>query len=81
MIVGISVGEERAIVEKYLKEHPHSFPIVLTAENEMARPYQVGILPTYIVINRDGTIAAAVEGDQGFASLWKLLKKAGLETE
>jgi thiol-disulfide isomerase/thioredoxin len=67
MIVGISVSEERPIVEKFLKEHPHSFPIVLTSENEMPRPYQIGVFPTYIVIDRDGTVAAAVEGDQGFS--------------
>jgi thiol-disulfide isomerase/thioredoxin len=81
MIVGISVSEERDIVEKFLKEHPHSYPIALTTENEMPLPYQVGAFPTYIVINRDGTVAAAVEGDKGFGELRKLLKKAGLESE
>jgi len=81
VILGISVSEDRAIVEKFLKEHPYSFPVVLTTENEMPRPYQVGALPTYIVIGRDGTVTSAVEGDQGFADLRKLLKKAGLEVE
>lgn len=81
VIVGISVSEERAIVEKFLKEHPHSFPIVLTTENEMPRPYEIGVFPTYIVIDQDGTLGAAVEGDQGFADLRKLLKKSGLEIE
>jgi len=80
-IVGISVSEERAIVEKFLKEFPHAFPVVLTTENEMPRPYQVGVFPTYIVINQDGSFAAAVEGDKGFGDLRKLLKKAGMETE
>jgi hypothetical protein len=81
MIVGISVSEDREIVEKFLKQHPHSFATVLTTENELPRPYQVGAFPTYIAICRDGTIAGAVEGDRGFADLLKLLKKAGLETE
>lgn len=81
VILGISVSEDRAIVEKFLKEHPHSFPVVLTTENEMPRQYQVGAFPTYIVIGRDGTVTSAVEGDQGFADLRKLLKKAGLEVE
>jgi hypothetical protein len=31
------------------------------------------------VIDRDGTISGAVEGDKGFADLLKLLKKAGME--
>lgn len=81
MIVGVSVSEDRSIVEKFLKEHPHNFPVVLTSENEMPRPYQIGTFPTYIVIDRDGTVASAVEGDQGFSELRKLLKKAGLEID
>jgi len=81
MIVGISVSEERKIVEQFLKEHPHSFPIALTTENELPSAYQIGVFPTYIVIERDGTVAAAVEGDQGFGDLRKLLRKAGLEIE
>jgi thiol-disulfide isomerase/thioredoxin len=81
VIVGVSVNEDRAIVEKFLKEHPHGFPIVLTSENEMARPYQIAVLPTYIVIGPDGTVASAVQGDQGFGALRKLLKKAGLEVD
>jgi len=81
MIVGISVSEERDTVEKFLKEHPHSFPIALTTENEMPRPYQISAFPTYIVIEKDGTVSAAVEGDQGFGELRKLLRKAGMEVE
>jgi thiol-disulfide isomerase/thioredoxin len=81
VIVGVSVSEEREIVTKFLSEHPHSYPIVLTTENEMPRPYQIGAFPTYIVIDRDGTVSAAVEGDKGFSDLRKLLKKAGLEAE
>jgi hypothetical protein len=47
----------------------------------MPRPYQIGVFPTYIVIDRDGTLTSAAEGDQGFSDLRKLLKKAGLELE
>ena len=81
MIVGISVNEDHSVVEKYLADHPHSYPVVLTTENDMPRPYQVGAFPTYIVIEKDGTVTAAAEGDQGFGTLRKLLKKAGLEVD
>ncbi|HUA19358.1 MAG TPA: TlpA disulfide reductase family protein [Bryobacteraceae bacterium] len=80
-IIGISVSEDRPIVEKFLKEHPHGYPIVLTTENDMPRPYEVGIFPTYIVIAPDGTLTSAAEGDQGFAELRKMLKKAGMDTD
>ena len=81
VIVGISVSEERDVVEKFLKKHPHSFPVVLTSENEMPRPYEIGTFPTYIVIAPDGTLTTAVEGDQGFGELRKFLKKAGMDID
>jgi hypothetical protein len=60
---------------------PTQLPIVLTLENEIPRPYQIGIFPTYIVIDRDGAIAAAQQGGRGFAGLRQVLNKAGLEIE
>jgi hypothetical protein len=54
---------------------------VLTSENDLPRPYQISLFPTYIVIDRSGAVSAAVEGDKGFGDLRKLLKKAGLESE
>jgi thiol-disulfide isomerase/thioredoxin len=80
-IVGISVNEDREIVEKYLKKHPHSYPVVLSSENQMPRPYQVGVFPTYLIISPDGTLMTAEEGDKGFGKLRKELQTAGLETE
>lgn len=78
--VGISVDEERPIVQKFLREHPHQYSIALTTENEVPRPYQIGVFPTYIVIDSDGNLVSATEGDKGFSELRKMLKKAGLET-
>jgi thiol-disulfide isomerase/thioredoxin len=80
-IISISVSEDREIVEKYLRGHPREFPVVLTTENDMPRPYQISVFPTYIVIGPDGNLTSAVEGDQGFGELRKRLKKAGLESE
>ena len=75
MIIGVSVSEDRAIVERFLRDHPHNFPVILTTENELPSAYQIGVFPTYIVIERDGTLASAVEGDRGFSDLRKLLKR------
>jgi cytochrome c biogenesis protein CcmG, thiol:disulfide interchange protein DsbE len=80
-IISFSVDEDRETVEKFLEKHPVDYSVVLTTENEMPRPYQVGILPTYMIIDRNGTLTAAAEGDKGFGALRKLLKKAGLETK
>jgi thiol-disulfide isomerase/thioredoxin len=80
-IVGISVSEDRDTVEKYLKKHPHSYPVVLSSENQLPRPYQIGIFPTYLIIAPDGALVTAEQGDQGFGRLRKDLEKAGLEAE
>lgn len=78
MIVGVSVNEERATVEQFLAKHPHSYPTVLTSENEIVPPYRVFSIPTYVVIDRNGIVTTVVHDDQGFSELRKLLKKAGL---
>lgn len=80
-LIGISVDEDRTTVEKYLQKHPHSFPVVLSSENQMPRPYEIGVFPTYLIIGPDGTLMTAEEGDKGFSKLRKELERAGLETE
>jgi thiol-disulfide isomerase/thioredoxin len=80
-IVGVSVGEDRVPVEAYLRGRAHEYPNVLAIEHDLPRPYQVEVLPTYIVIDRNGNVSAATEGDQGFNELRRLLKKAGLDVD
>ena len=74
------MSEDRPVVQKFLTEHPHPYTIALTTENEMPRPYQIGVFPTYIVIDSEGNLVAASEGEKGFSELRRLLKKAGLDT-
>ena len=69
------------MVEKYLAAHPKPFPVVLTTENELPRPYQIRVFPTYVIVGQDGTFEAAVEGDRGFGDLKGLLKKSGLDVD
>jgi thiol-disulfide isomerase/thioredoxin len=80
-VIAISTGEDRETVEKYLKKHPHNFPVVLSSDNLMPPAYQIHVLPTYLVIGPDGTLVTAEQGDQGFGSLQKALKKAGMQAE
>jgi peroxiredoxin len=77
-IVGISVDEVPEVVKKFLAKYPHEFPVVMTSENEFPRPYQVNVIPTYVVIDADGKITSVEEGDKGFAELRRRLQAAGL---
>ena len=80
-IVGISVGEDRDTVEKFLQKHPHQFPIVLSSDNLMPNVYQINIIPTYMVIGADGTLVTVEQGDRGFGELRKALEKSGMSAE
>ena len=80
-IVGVSVDEDRDTVEKYLKKHPHSYPVVLSSENRLPPPYQIGVFPTYLIISPEGTLVTAEQGDKGFAKLRKDLEKAGMNAQ
>lgn len=80
-IIGVSVDEDRATVENYLKKHPHTYPVVLSGENRLPPPYQIGIFPTYLIISPDGTLVTAEQGDKGFSKLRKDLEKAGMQAE
>jgi thiol-disulfide isomerase/thioredoxin len=80
-IIGISVDEERGVVQKFLAEHPHEYPIVLTTENELPSTYAVAAFPTYFIIDPDGKIVSAHAGEEGFSGLRHDLKKAGMEPD
>jgi peroxiredoxin len=81
ILVGIFVAEEKSFVEKFLQEHPASYPVVLGSENQLPRPYQIGSTPTYILVGKDGILESVVEGEKGFADLRELLKKSGVPTQ
>jgi thiol-disulfide isomerase/thioredoxin len=80
-VIGVSVNEDRATVENYLKKHPHSYPVVLSSENRLSPPYLIEVFPTYLIISPEGTLVTAEEGDKGFAKLRKDLEKAGMNIE
>src|ERR1700722_13444797 len=80
-IIGVSVNEDRATVENYLKKPPRSYPVVLSSENRLPAPYQIGVFPTYLIVSPEGTMVTAEQGDKGFAKLRKDLEKAGMNIE
>ena len=67
-------------VRKYLVEHPRSVPIVLTKDTNLAAMYNAQSYPIYVVIDRDGNIAAEQRGAGGKTALRRMLRRAGLET-
>ena len=81
VVLAIDVAESKKKVRQYLQESPRSCRIVLTEDTNLAAMYQANSYPIYVVIDRDGNIAAEQRGAGGERSLRRLLRKAGVESE
>src|SRR5712691_3377862 len=74
-------GKGLIVLAVDLVEHPRTVPIVLTKDTNLAAMYNAQVYPIYVVINRDGNIAAEQRGSAGERGLRRLLRRAGLEAE
>jgi thiol-disulfide isomerase/thioredoxin len=81
IVLAVDVLEPDQKVKKYLADHPRSVPIVLTKDTNLAAMYNAQVYPIYVVIDRDGNIAAEQRGSAGERGLRRLLRRAGLEAE
>lgn len=81
IVLAIDVGESKKTVKKYLAEHPRSCRIVLNEDTNLAAMYAATRYPIYVVIDRDGNIAATQRGAGGERALRRLLDQAGLGTD
>jgi thiol-disulfide isomerase/thioredoxin len=81
IVLAVDVLEPDQRVKKYLVEHPRSVPIVLTKDTNLAAMYNAQVYPIYVLIDRDGNIAAEQRGAAGERALRRMLNRAGLETK
>jgi thiol-disulfide isomerase/thioredoxin len=79
--LAVDVGEDKKIVKRYLDQNPRSCRIVLTSDTNLAAMYQANSYPIYVVIDRDGKIAAEERGAVGERGLRRMLSRAGLPAE
>jgi thiol-disulfide isomerase/thioredoxin len=78
LVLAVNVGESKKTVNKYLTQHPRTSRVVLTDDTNLAAMYQATVYPVYVVIDRDGNIAATQRGAAGDAALHRILARAGL---
>lgn len=81
VVLAVDVGESKKTVKKYLEKNPRTVRIVLTDDTNLAAMYAATAYPIYVVIDREGNIAAMQRGGSGEYGLRRLLARAGLESE
>ena len=78
VILGVNTGEDREVVEEFLKKTPFEYPAVLSGESGILESYKITAYPTFILIGRDGKIVANQVGFAGEDQLRQMLDKAEL---
>ena len=81
IVLAIDVAESKKKVRQYLQDSPRSCRVVLTEDTNLAAMYQANSYPIYVVIDREGNIAAEQRGAGGERSLRRMLRKAGVEAD
>jgi thiol-disulfide isomerase/thioredoxin len=78
IVLAVNVGESKKKVQKYLQQHPRTSKIVLMDDTNLAAMYQATSYPIYVVIDRDGNVAATRRGAGGEDALRRLLARSGI---
>jgi thiol-disulfide isomerase/thioredoxin len=78
VVLAVDVGEQEAVVRKYLAENPRSCQIAL--DDGIAESFGAHGFPYYVAIDRAGNIAGTQSGSGGEGRLRQLLGRAGLST-
>ena len=62
VILMINMGESRAVVEEFLRNHRFTFPVLLDSQYEVAGKYSIRYTPTTFFISPEGLIKLRVIG-------------------
>jgi thiol-disulfide isomerase/thioredoxin len=81
VVLAINVGETRKVVKNYLQQHPRTCRVVITSDTNLAAMYQANVYPIYVVIDREGNIAAEQHGASGAQGLRNMLRRAGVAVD
>jgi thiol-disulfide isomerase/thioredoxin len=81
VVLAVDVGESKKKVKRYLEESPRVCKVVLTEDTNLAAVFAAKSFPQYVLIGRDGAVAATHEGAAREHGLLQMLKKVGLTVE
>ena len=81
VVLAVDVGESKKTVKKFLAANPRTVRIVLNDDTNLAAMYAATQYPIYVVLDREGNIAAMQRGGGGEGALRSLLSRAGLESQ
>jgi thiol-disulfide isomerase/thioredoxin len=79
VVVGVNVGESRAVASGYLKKNGYTFTALLDGDGKLSERYGARGIPTVVVIDREGNVSSHFVGLRDEAVLRDALAKAGVK--
>ena len=75
-VYGVNTSDQFSDAQRYLSNHPASYPILFDANNEGANAFDVSGIPTLVVIDKQGIVRAIETRVVGETELESLIKEA-----
>jgi thiol-disulfide isomerase/thioredoxin len=76
--LAVSLGEPRDTVEKYVAEHPYSYPVLYDSEDRIATEAEIYALPTVMVVDATGAVEYLEPGLSDSAAIRQAVERARL---
>jgi peroxiredoxin len=76
--LAVSLGEPRETVEKYVAEHPYSYPVLYDSADQIATEAEIYALPTVMVVDRTGQVEYIEPGLSDSAAIRQAVERARL---
>ncbi len=54
VVVAVNLDRERAAADRFLQKHPVPFPIVYDPEGKLAKAWDIDVMPSSFLVDRDG---------------------------
>jgi thiol-disulfide isomerase/thioredoxin len=78
VVLSVNSRENRALVEEFLKKNPLGTPAPLSGDSGILEAYKVQAYPTFVLIGRDGKVAAEQIGFRDEDGLRSMLAQVAL---
>jgi peroxiredoxin len=82
VILGVNVGDPKENIEKFRKDYPMDFTVLMDADGAVSQNWQVTGFPTTFIVNPDGQIVYRVVGGREWdeASMLENVRSLSLNT-
>lgn len=74
-VIGINVGEDKMIVENFVRQTGVEFPILMDPDRDSSTAYRVGAMPATYFVSADGKIVEIKIGELDLQTLEKQIER------